>query len=67
MIYGDGQFTFKVMAPKDRDAALKKLAKIDKKLSVEMSTKEKETEKSDDSKQDSGNKPDSETDKKGKD
>ena len=66
VIYGDGQFTFKVMAPKDRDAALKKLAKIDKKLSVEMSTKEKETEKSDDSKQDSGNKPDSEADKKEK-
>ena len=67
VIYGDGQFTFKVMAPKDRDAALKKLAKIDKKLSVEMSTKEKETEKSDDSKQDGRSKPDAEADQKRKD
>ena len=42
VIYGDGQFNFKVMAPDDRDAALKKLAKTNKLLSAEMSTKEKD-------------------------
>lgn len=50
VVYGDGQFTFKVMAPSDRDAALKKLAKSNKKLSAEMTTEEKkllDTEKSD--------------------
>ena len=41
VIYGDGQFTFKVMNPSDRDTALKKLAKSNKKLSAKMTTEEK--------------------------
>ena len=42
VIYGDGQFTFKVMAPVDRDKALKKLAKSKQQAVAEMSNKEKE-------------------------
>lgn len=42
VIFGDGQFTFKVMAPADRDKALKKLAKSKQQAVVEMSNKEKE-------------------------
>ncbi len=47
VVYGDGQFSFKVMAPAERDEALKKLAKTNKKLSAEMSTDEKELTESD--------------------
>ncbi len=42
VIYGDGQFTFKVMAPADRDKALKKMAKSKKPVMAEMSPKDKE-------------------------
>lgn len=42
VIYGDGQFQFKVMAPHDRDAALKKLAASKKEAVAEMKNKEKE-------------------------
>ncbi len=42
VIYGDGQFTFKVMAPADRDKALKKMAKSKKPVMAEMSPKDKD-------------------------
>ncbi len=42
VIYGDGQFTFQVMAPADRDKALKKLAKSKKETTAAMTPKEKE-------------------------
>ena len=42
VVYGDGQFTFHVMAPADRDKALKKLAKSKQKAVAAMSNKEKE-------------------------
>lgn len=41
VVLGDGQFTFKVMKPADRDAALKKLAKEKQKTTAAMSDKEK--------------------------
>ena len=41
VIYGDGQFTFKVLPEAERDKALKKLAKSQ--ATIEMSNKEKET------------------------
>lgn len=43
VVYGDGQFTFKVMAPADRDRALKKLAKTNKQLMAEMKNEGKES------------------------
>lgn len=42
VIYGDGQFTFKVLPPAERDKALKKLAKSKKQAVAEMTNKEKE-------------------------
>ena len=66
VIYGDGQFTFKVMPPQERDAALKKLAKINKMLSVDMSTKEKEVDKTTGDKKDNENPAKPGADKKGK-
>jgi len=36
VVYGDGQFNFKVMEPSDRDSALKELAKSNKELKAEM-------------------------------
>lgn len=42
VIYGDGQFTFKVMPEADRDKALSKLAKGKEKLMLEMKNQEKE-------------------------
>lgn len=66
VIYGDGQFTFKVMPPQERDAALKKLAKINKMLSVDMSTKEKEVDKTTGDKKDNENPAKSGADKKEK-
>ncbi len=42
VIYGDGQFTFKVMPPADRDRALSKLAKSKEMLMLEMKNQEKE-------------------------
>ena len=43
VIYGDGQFTFKVLPQAERDKALKKLAKNKQQATIEMSNKEKET------------------------
>ena len=43
VIYGDGQFTFKVLPQAERDKALKKLAKSKQQATIEMSNKEKET------------------------
>ena len=43
VIYGDGQFTFKVLPQVERDKALKKLAKSKQQATIEMSNKEKET------------------------
>ena len=48
VIYGDGQFTFKVMPPADRDKALKKLAKSKQQAVAEMTNKEKEKMDSED-------------------
>ena len=45
VIYGDGQFNFTVMAPADRDRALKKLAKSKKQAMADMSPKEAEENK----------------------
>lgn len=42
VIYGDGQFTFKVLPPAERDKALKKLAKSKQQAVAEMTNKEKE-------------------------
>lgn len=42
VIYGDGQFTFKVMPEAERDKALAKLAKGKEKLMLEMKNQEKE-------------------------
>ncbi len=42
VIYGDGQFTFKVMAPADRDKALKKMAKSNKQAQAAMTPKDSE-------------------------
>ncbi len=42
VIYGDGQFTFKVMAPADRDKALKKMAKSNKQAQAAMTPKDTE-------------------------
>lgn len=42
VIYGDGQFTFRVMPPAERDAALRKLAKSKEALMLEMKNQEKE-------------------------
>lgn len=42
VIFGDGQFTFKVMAPADRDKALKKMAKSKKQAMAAMTPKDKE-------------------------
>ena len=36
VIYGDGQFTFKVMTPENRDRALKRLAKSQKNMMADM-------------------------------
>lgn len=64
VVYGDGQFTFKVMAPADRDRALKKLAKTNKQLMAEMKNEGKESISGGQGKKDDGtgkkdeNKPD---------
>lgn len=42
VIYGDGQFTFRVLPPADRDRELAKLAKSKKALLLELVNKEKE-------------------------
>lgn len=42
VIYGDGQFTFRVTSPAERDKELAKLAKSKKKLLLELVNKEKE-------------------------
>lgn len=52
VIYGDGQFSFKVMTPENRDEALKKLAKGREKLTVDMANTEKEKIDSADKKKD---------------
>lgn len=62
VIYGDGQFTFHVMTPDDRDRELKKLSHPNKKLSAEMKDSEKnsssgESERIKDSKQNNSSGP----------
>lgn len=42
VIYGDGQFTFRVMAPEDRDRELRKLSRSNRKVAAEMRNGEKE-------------------------
>lgn len=42
VIYGDGQFTFKVMTPENRDEALKKLLKSREKLTLNLEKTEKD-------------------------
>ena len=64
VVYGDGQFTFKVMAPADRDRALKKRAKTNKQLMAERKNEGKESISGGQGKKDDGtgkkdeNKPD---------
>lgn len=43
VVYGDGQFTFRVMAPEDRDRELKKLSRANRKAEAEMKDNEKES------------------------
>lgn len=43
VVYGDGQFTFQVMAPADRDKALRKLAKSNQKMIADMKNEGKES------------------------
>ena len=69
MVYGDGQFTFQVMAPEDRDRALRKLAKSNQKMIADMKNEGKDSisgkdkdGKKEETKKESGKKPD--TDKK---
>ena len=50
IILGDGQFTFKVVSPEERDRELKKMADEHKKLSATMSDKKTDKEKEDDKK-----------------
>lgn len=54
VVYGDGQFTFKVMAPADRDRALKKLAKTNKQLMAEMKNEGKDSISGDKDKAENG-------------
>lgn len=54
VVYGDGQFTFKVMAPADRDRALKKLAKTNKQLMAEMKNEGKDSISGDKDKAEAG-------------
>ena len=50
IILGDGQFTFKVVSPEERDRELKKMADEHKKLSATMSDKKTDKETEDDKK-----------------
>lgn len=43
VVYGDGQFTFQVMAPEDRDRALRKLAKSNQKMIADMKNEGKDS------------------------
>lgn len=56
VIYGDGQFTFKVMTPEKRDEALKKLLKGREKMTVNMENREKDKLESPDKKDGSDSK-----------
>lgn len=69
VVYGDGQFTFQVMAPEDRDRALRKLAKSNQKMIADMKNEGKDSisgkdkdGKKEETKEENGKKPD--TDKK---
>lgn len=69
VVYGDGQFTFQVMAPEDRDRALRKLAKTNQKMIADMKNEGKDSisgkdkdGKKEETKEENGKKPD--TDKK---
>lgn len=69
VVYGDGQFTFQVMAPEDRDRALRKLAKSNQKMIADMKNEGKDSisgkdkdGKKEKTKEENGKKPD--TDKK---
>lgn len=63
VVYGDGQFTFQVMSPEDRDRALRKLAKSNQKMIADMKNEGKDSisgkdkdEKKEESKTDTGEK-----------
>lgn len=43
VVYGDGQFTFQVMSPEDRDRALRKLAKSNQKMIADMKNEGKDS------------------------
>ena len=43
VVYGDGQFTFRVVSPEDRDEALKKLAKSNQKMIADMKNEGKDS------------------------
>lgn len=43
VVYGDGQFTFQVMSPEDRDRALRKLAKSNQKIIADMKNEGKDS------------------------
>ena len=65
VVYGDGQFTFQVMAPEDRDRALRKLAKSNQKMIADMKNEGKDSisgkdkdGKKEETKEENGKKPD---------
>ena len=67
VVYGDGQFTFQVMAPEDRDRALRKLAKSNQKMIADMKNEGKDSisgkdkdGKKEETKEENGKKPDTE-------